>query len=1003
MLDVASERETAGILSVPTGMMGDVALAGTTHALVGRDAELTELASLLGVRPARLGPSPLPNVVLLSGDAGVGKTRLLTELRDVAFAEGWQVVAGHCLNFGDSALPYLPFSEVMGRLVADLPDVVETVAELHPGLARLQPGRRMLSGDESDSAQVDRADLFEAMHAVLEAAAAKAPLLLVIEDAHWADHSTRDMISFLFGRPFSEPVGIVVSYRGEDLHRRHPLRPQVAEWSRIRGVERIQLNPLRDAEVRALVRELHPEPLAEAEIADIVDRADGNAFFVEELVGATWAASGRVPETLAEVLLVRLDRLDEAAQHVVRVASVAGRRVSHSLLAAASGLPDSQLDPALRAAVEQSVLVASRENTYSFRHALLAEAVYDDLLPGERVRLHAAYAESMSEGRARGTAAELARHALAAMDRATALEASIRAGDEAMAVGGPDEAAHHYERALELVADPALAETVPVLALVSKAADAMVATGVPNRAHALVRQYLDSLPDDAPPEWRAQLQVHLAHTASLYENDIDWVGHAETALSLVPTEPTVLRAKVLGAYARVMAMSGNVDRSREAAMEALKLAETHNLPKLASDATTTIVGLDKRVPIQELSVALEDAVRRAAATGAINSELRALYLLGRGYQDRGDLAQASATFERASERARSFGIPWAPYAFDARFQHAQTTYVTGDWERALELTSVDGQSPPPIPEGMLESVRAMVLAGRGDPEGERVAKRLHPRWSSDGLIAIMAGPVEVEARGLAGDPAGAVALVDELVDTLTPTWRDKFMARVRLSAVGLAALSASVPTMSSDERTKFAEEAERLMEDGRSVVDFHSASASYWGPEGKAWGKRLDAEILRFRWLSGHDSPPVDELIAVWREAATMFDDLGHVFETARSRARLSAVLRASGDLAGAREQGDLARNAARWLGAQPVLDELVAAGSTPARGDGAATDTLTPREREILTLVAAGRSNGEIARQLFISAKTVSVHVSNILGKLGAAGRTEAAAIARRRGLIDA
>jgi len=140
----------------------------------------------------------------------------------------------------------------------------------------------------------------------------------------------------------------------------------------------------------------------------------------------------------------------------------------------------------------------------------------------------------------------------------------------------------------------------------------------------------------------------------------------------------------------------------------------------------------------------------------------------------------------------------------------------------------------------------------------------------------------------------------------------------------------------------------------------------------------------------------------MWREAVTLFDDYGHVFETARSRARLSAVLRASGDLAGARESGDLARAAARWLEAQPVLDELVASGSTPARADGA-PDSLTPREREILALVAEGRSNGEIARQLFISAKTVSVHVSNILGKLGAAGRTEAAAIARRRGLIDA
>ena len=133
-------------LGVPPGIMGDVAAAGTRQTLVGRDAELAELSSLLGVRPPELDPSPTPRAVLLAGDAGVGKTRLLTELRDLAVADGWQVVAGHCLDFGDSALPYLPFSEVMGRLATDLPDVVETVSGVHPALGRLQPGRRMLSG-----------------------------------------------------------------------------------------------------------------------------------------------------------------------------------------------------------------------------------------------------------------------------------------------------------------------------------------------------------------------------------------------------------------------------------------------------------------------------------------------------------------------------------------------------------------------------------------------------------------------------------------------------------------------------------------------------------------------------------------------------------------------------------------------------------------------------------------------------------------------------------------
>jgi DNA-binding CsgD family transcriptional regulator/tetratricopeptide (TPR) repeat protein len=984
-------------------MMGLVALPGPRHALVGRDVELSELSSMLGVRPSRLEPGPIPNVVLLPGDAGVGKTRLLTELRDLAVTAGWQVVAGHCLDFGDSALPYLPFSEVMGRLLAELPDVVETVASVHPGLARLQPGRRMLSGDTGDLLSVDRADLFEAMHAVLEGAAAKAPLILVIEDVHWAERSTRDMLSYLFSRPFAEPVGIVVSYRAEDLHRRHPLRRQVAEWSRLPGINRLGLEPLTPVHVRELVHELCPDPLAEREMAGIVDRAEGNAFFVEELVGAAAAARGRVPENLAELLLVRLDALDETAQQVVRVASVAGRRVSHALLAEASGLSDDELDPAIRAAVDANVLVAVSDDSYAFRHALLGEAVYDDLLPGERVRLHAAYSTALREGRVRGTAAELARHATAARDFGTALEASVRAGSEAMAVGGPDEAAHHFERALGLITDPDLASAIELPVLVSKAADAMIASGQHHRAFNLVSKHLDSLPADAPDEWRAQLHVFAAHTSSLYENDIDWQHHAARAMALAPEEPGVLRAKLLGTYSRVMFEHGRADEAREAAMEALSLAESFNLPKLASDATTTIVGLDKRVPMDQLSVALEDAVRRAKKTGAINSELRALYFLGRGYQDRGDLTNACRTFARSAKRASARGIPWAPYAFDARFMHAQVAYVSGDWDEALELTSVEHQTPPPTAEAMLLALRAVVLAAKGEPEGVALATRLRREWRRDGLIAIFAGPVEMEAFGRAGDPASVVSTLDELVATLTPQWREMFQARVRLSAVAIGALADVLPGMSSQERASYSKEAERLLHDGRRVLDFHTEAGVYWGPEGRAWAKRLDAEILRFRWLSGNHAPELEDLASMWREAITLFEDFGHLHEVAWSRTRLAAVLRASGDVAGAREVADPAREIAHRLGAQPILSQLVALGSAPVRAESAASVTLTPREREILTLVSAGRSNGEIGGQLFISAKTVSVHVSNILGKLGASSRTEAAAIARKRGLIDA
>ncbi|MDN4173426.1 AAA family ATPase [Nocardioides sp. SOB77] len=981
-------------------------MAHTSRTLVGRDAELTEIASALGVASSAPGGDATP-VVLLAGDAGVGKTRLLTALRDHAVGQGWQVLAGHCLDFGDSALPYLPFSEVLGRLGAERPALVDEVAAAHPVLARLQPGRRVLgargseetgqAGDERTG--LDRADLFEAVHALLDRAAQDAPLLLVVEDTHWADRSTRDLLSFLFSRPYAARVALVASYRSDDLHRRHPLRRQVAEWSRLRGVSRVALGPLPDDAVRALVAELAPDAIGERELAAIVERAEGNAFFVEELASAAAGPGDWVPADLADVLLVRLDRLDDAARQLVRTASASGRKVTHEALEAASGLDPAALDEGLRQAVEMNVLVADAGG-YSFRHALLGEAVHDDLLPGERVRLHGEYAAALRDGRVRGTAAELARHARLALDLDTALQASVRAGHEATAVGGPDEAAYHFQQALELLADPQRERgDLDVSKLVVGAAEALTQSGDPERAVALLTEQLGRLPADAEPVARARLSTYLATVLCIVETDVDPLPIAAEAVALAPPGDSPLRARCLANHARVLSAACRWEEAEAVGLDALALAERLDLSELASDAITTLSGLKKTGPKEGLRSALVDAVARAEAAGAVHAELRGRFFLGRSFEDWAEMDEAEAWFRSALDRAERAGLPWAPYGFESRWQLALVDLLRGRWDSAHALASVAEPSAPPIPRALLDTVRLAVEQGRGADVGAEV-RRLRRYWEREGSVAIHAAELELVAAGRAGDGDGVLAAYADAVGLLGRIWHPWFSARLRLAAVALRELAPVLPRLPAGDRPAWVEAVTRLHADGREVLDRIDPGV-HWGPEGRAWARRLEAEAARARWLLDADAPGLDALVGAWREAEAAFDELGHVPELARTRIALAGVLRAGGDPASARALCDAARETAHALGAQPLLDELRALGGTPARAE-AAPDQLTARETEILGLVAQGRSNGEIGKQLFISTKTVSVHVSHILGKLGAAGRTEAAAIARRRGLVD-
>ena len=979
-----------------------------TTPLIGRGDELRSLAGLVGLDDT---PATTSAAILLGGDAGAGKSRLVAELSTRAVERGWRVLVGHCLDFGDGSPPYLPFSEALGRLANESPELADALTEASPEIGRLLPARRMMHDSDAGPGPTQRATLVEALHGALTRLAGDRPLLLIVEDVHWADQSTRDLLRWLFTRQFDAPVAILATYRSDDLHRRHPLRAALAEWVRLPRVSRLQLDPLSRQESRQLVSALRPATMTEPDLQHILARAEGNPFFIEELVAAT-EVSSELPTDLADLLLVRLEQLGDDARLAVRAASVAGRRVSHELLACGTDLDDSALELALRAAVDANILVALGQDGYAFRHALLAEAVYQDLLPGERVRLHAAYADALTHHRAMGSAAELSRHARASHDLVTATRASVEAGREAMSVGGPEEAIRHDELALELLADPRVAAQVAAdpeapgfvdrVGLVLHASMAASAAGHLFRAVALAHDELQSLPDDAPPKDRVRL-IHAVVTTALVMDTrtMDVLSLTTEGVRLMADEPpSPLRANILYVHARANADRARDDEAARWATEALQIARELDLAAVATDATLLLAKLDERAgDPQGAQASIEAAIAEARAAHENMAELRGLYHLASLHYGQGRVTEALSVFEQAGCRASLLGRQWAPYGLEAMLFAAIASHVSGDWEHAEELLDLDRQSPPEIAEALLAAVRLDIAAGRGETAALAAMPRLREQWQLDGLVAVTSGGAAIELYGQVGDVAMATAVHDDVVETVTALWqRANFHARVRLGGLLLGRLASAAATATAPERAGLVARGDELATTSAQIA----ATAPHNGPEGIAWIRRVEAEHARLHWLAGIAAPAETELVERWRASVAAFEAFGHVYETARSRARLAAVLYAGSQPTEAKAAADAALEVAVRLGARPLVEEIRAL--TP--GEPAASErglrsrdpeALTPRERDVLALVATGRSNREIAQQLFISAKTVSVHISNLMAKLDASSRTEAVAIARR------
>lgn len=1035
--------------------------------LVGRDDDLTRLAGLIGLDrtvgfdgstggEGRDGAGNSGGRVIVAGDAGIGKSRLVSAVGEQAVAEGWAVVVGHCVGQAGASLAYLPFVDIVTQVEAQRPEVHAAAVRQHPVLGRLTTG---VSADPAaglgvfaEPPEASQGAVAQGVHGLLSMLGGAGPALVVVEDVHWADHSSRDLLTLLLTRGLPGPVSLVVTYRSDDLHRRHPLHDTLVVWARLAEVGHLELHRLPDDAVAHLVATLADTDLDPSSAAAVAARAEGNPFFAEELAAAVGA--GRpITGGLHRVLQARVELLDDDARLVVRCAAVAGRDVPHELLTRAAGLPDERLDAAVGSAIEHHVLVSRWPAGYAFRHALLGETVLDDLLPGERLRLHRRYAAVLTECPQLGSASELARHAAASGDLPTAVAASRAAAAQALGIGGAHEALQHLERALELLGedDPAVDE------LTLRASEAAEVSGEQLRAVSLLRDRLDHPGSRQSPGTRAELLAAYATRSRLLDLPVNGLALTLEAVRLMPAEdPRLLGVQV--AHVQQLVDARQWQAAGQLGDELLAVAEQRHEARLGAELRTVLTKVVEALHDPATAEAHVAALLDDGTDPADPIRLRLHFQLALSLERRGDLAGARAHFEDGARLARSLRLEWAPWGSECRLRAGILAHQLGDWESAVACLEVGDPGPPQPGRALFDAALLGVRASHGasleDAAVHEQLAQLRQWWPIDGLGALLTGAAGVELLGDRGDILGALALVEDVVASLDRSWGHHH-AVVRLAALaagqGASAARLADPGLRLEIVERVGALAARAADvlgssqllAGRAVPDGSVPDGS--GPDGSvldgsepadpqafarahpetwAWGRRLRAELTRLRWWADRpDRPDPAELVTTWADTVAAFRGFGHVTETARSLVRLAQAQHLAGDAA-YRESAVQAREVAQRLGAHPLLAELDALvprrrGAGAAAGGGAATAgggggqradrsggsvspvALTARELQVLELVARGRTNGQIGHTLSISTKTVSVHVSNLLAKLGATSRTEAAALARDRGLL--
>jgi DNA-binding CsgD family transcriptional regulator/tetratricopeptide (TPR) repeat protein len=947
-------------------------MARRTHPrmLLGRDTEQAELYDAL-----TLALKGEPQVVVVAGDAGIGKTTLVADLAVRAEELGFTVAWGHCLDI-DAGIAFGAAFEAVGNLIAPLTELDD-----RPGARRM---RTLLDPDSPRSPEAFRV-LEDLRQTVLEAADA-GPVLLVLEDMHWSGRSTQDFAVALSRRGRGRLL-LVLTVRSDDLHRRHPARKTLGEISAVTGARRIDLGPLDRAGIADIVgagSEEDPDPFL---VDSVLARSEGNPLYAEELVDAT---PDRVPEHLSDLFLARVDALADGPRRLLRIASVDGTRVDMSVLREVSGLDPDQVDAFVRELLDANILRPASESL-AFRHGLLREAVYDDLLPDERTRLHAELAAILSariDGDPEPRLALLSRlafHSASAHDSAGAIVASERAGMAAWKVGAAESVAH-LERALSLwdgVPDAEALVGRTKIELVISLARAALDQGDGERWHALNRRAVEMLEPDTAPLVACRAYFSYAYSALNIEDRDSAPEAVRRALECAGDEPTEERAYALGADALLHLCDGRFGDGLEAVRRAAEAAEAVGaVDAFQLDLSFESVALMALGRLDEACELEERAIEVARSAGMLHLVLDHVEQLATRLLVAGQVARAESVSRAGRQEGLAAGLTVAaafcgvPLAmaltWQGHFDAAEELLAELEALGSVEETWLWGKADLLLARGDVVAAVTALPRSALDPAGAA-----EPPFEDDYLRRLQIGV-------LREDGELCLATADAYLEVLEGC--DSPVLAACGARVGFQALTSTSP--SDDTR------APRLRERAAAQLGRARSGLTASWHEG-FYGLQLALAGAYAAQDAGGSA--LDDL----RAAVSLAEPIG-AFLALEPRVELARELLAEGSRDEGRELLVDCWTTAHEMGARGVerrAAKLATRARVPLPESGSSEgplSRLTPREREILDRIATGATNQAIAEELFISPKTVSVHVSNLLAKLGVENRGAAAALAR-------